>query len=184
MALAGRRWAAELLHFWFRELTPTDWWGGSDNLDATCERRFQRELEALCICAPESFLTDPQTALAGVLLFDQIPRNIHRGTPKAFATDPLARAITHGALRRGYLPRLEREQRQFLVMPLMHSELIADHLLSLRLFAQINGGTSLPFARSHARMIARFGRYPHRNPMLGRKSTPAEKRAVEAGFAW
>lgn len=184
MAQASRQWAADLLHFWFHELTPQDWWGGSDELDEKIEKRFRHWLEALFVCPPDSFLADPTTALAAVLLFDQVPRNVYRGTPQAFATDPLARAITHGALARGFLPLLERRQRQFLVMPMMHSEAIADHLQSLRLFAQINGGANLPFARSHYRMIARFGRYPHRNEVLGRKSTPAEKRAVEAGFAW
>lgn len=184
MALAPRRWAAELLHCWFHELSPADWWGGSAPVDAELEKRFRRELEALFACPPAAFLGDPRTALAAVLLFDQVPRNLFRGTPRAFATDPLARAITHGALRRGYLARLRREERQFLVMPLMHSERIADHLLSLALFARINGGANRPFARSHYRMIARFGRYPHRNLVLGRKSTPAEERAVAAGFAW
>ncbi|WP_120077344.1 DUF924 family protein [Aurantiacibacter odishensis] len=184
MALAPRQWAADLLHFWFHELTPADWWGGSEQTDATIEKRFRHWLEALFVCPPSSFLHDPQTALAAVLLFDQVPRNVYRDTPQAFATDPLARAITYGALRRGYLSLLARQQRQFLAMPLMHSENIADHLLSLRLFAQINGGANLPFARSHYRMIARFGRYPHRNAVLGRTSTPAEKRAIEAGFAW
>ena len=184
MALARRPWAAELLHFWFHELTPADWWGGSEQLDDRIERRFRRELEALFVCPPSSFLGDPQTALAAVLLFDQVPRNVFRGSPRAFATDPLARDITLGALRRGYLPRLARRQRQFLAMPLMHSEAIADHLLSLKLFARIDGGANLSFARSHHRMIARFGRYPHRNEVLSRRSNPAERRAVEAGFAW
>ncbi len=184
MGLVQRPWAAELLHFWFHELAPRDWWGGSDELDNTMEKRFRHWLEALFVCPPHKFLTDPQTALAAVLLFDQVPRNVFRGNPRAFATDPLARAITYGALRRGYLARLERRQRQFLVMPLMHSESLTDHLTSLRLFAQINGGANLPFARSHGRMIARFGRYPHRNEVLGRQSTPAEERAVAAGFAW
>lgn len=184
MAQAQRSWAAQLLHFWFHELTPRDWWRGSDELDAEIEKRFRPWLQALFVCPAQSFLGEPQMALAAVLLFDQVPRNVHRGTASAFATDPLARRITHAALRRGYLPRLEREQRQFLAMPLMHSEAMTDHLLSLRLFAQIDGGANLSFARSHARMIARFGRYPHRNDVLGRTSTAAEKRAIEAGFAW
>ncbi|WP_338241753.1 DUF924 family protein [Aurantiacibacter hainanensis] len=184
MALASRPWAAELLHFWFHELTPPDWWDGNEKLDSELEKRFRRELEALFSCPPSSFLETPQIALAAVLLFDQVPRNVFRGSARAYATDPLARAITHGALARGYLPLLERRQRQFLVMPLMHSEAIADHLLSLQLFARIDGGANLSFARSHYRMIARFGRYPHRNKVLGRTSTPAEKRAVESGFAW
>lgn len=184
MTLVQRPWAAELLHFWFHELTPRDWWGGSDELDTKMAKRFRHRLEALCVCRSTRFLTDPQTALAAVLLFDQVPRNVFRGTPRAFATDALARATTYGALQRGFLARLKRRQRQFLVMPLMHSERLADHLQSLRLFAHINGGANLPFARSHARMIAQFGRYPHRNKVLNRRSTPAEKRAVDAGFAW
>lgn len=184
MALAPKQWAADLLHFWFHELTPRDWWGGSDALDATMEKRFRHQLESLSFCRPRTFLTDPQTALAAVLLFDQVPRNVFRGSPRAFATDPLARAITLGALRYGFLQPLRREQRQFLAMPLMHSEHIADHLLSLKIFARINVDANLSFARSHARMIARFGRYPHRNEVLGRTSTPAEERAVKAGFAW
>ncbi|MFB0612187.1 DUF924 family protein [Aurantiacibacter poecillastricola] len=172
------------MHFWFHTLTPRQWWGGSDELDKELEKRFRRELEALFVCPPASFLTDPQTALAAVLLFDQVPRNIFRGTPRAFATDSLARTITHGALERGFLARLQLAQRQFLLMPLMHSEAIADHRLALPLFARVNNGEALPFARSHARMIARFGRYPHRNAVLGRESTPAEERAIKAGFAW
>ncbi len=184
MAQAHRYWAADLLHFWFHSLSPQDWWGGSSELDAKMEKRFRPTLEALLSCPAESFLSDPQTALAAVLLFDQVPRNVFRDTPRAFATDPLARAITHGALRRRYLQPLHRQQRVFMAMPLMHSEDIADHLLSLRIFARINGGANFSFARSHYRMIARFGRYPHRNDVLGRGSTPAEKRAVEAGFTW
>ncbi len=130
------------------------------------------------------FLTDPRTALAAVLLFDQLPRNLHRGTPQAFATDPLARAITHGVLQRGWDKALTPRERQFLAMPLMHSEDIADHLLSLRYFTRLGPLYGAPFARSHYAMIARFGRYPHRNGVLGRRSTPAEKRAVAEGFAW
>ena len=144
MALVQRPWAADLLHLWFHELTPRDWWGGSDELDSKMEKRFRHWLEALFVCSPDRFLTDPRTALAAVLLFDQVPRNVFRGTPRAFATDPLARAITHGALHRGYLALLERRQRQFLVMPLMHSESLIDHLASLRLFSALRLHSASP----------------------------------------
>jgi uncharacterized protein (DUF924 family) len=119
-----------------------------------------------------------------VLLFDQLPRNLYRGTPEAFAHDRLARAITRGALTRRWDLRLAPVERQFLYMPLMHSEAIADQRLSLALFTRLQRRFGLPFARDHHKMIARFGRFPHRNALLGRASTPAEQRALAAGFAW
>lgn len=130
------------------------------------------------------FLTDPRGAFAAVLLFDQIPRNTRRGTPQAFASDPLALAIAKGAIARGWDRRLAKAERQFLALPLQHSEAIADQLQSLAIYRRLGYRFGLPFARSHYRMIARFGRFPHRNTVLGRASTPSEKRAVAAGFAW
>ena len=119
-----------------------------------------------------------------MLLFDQVPRNIYRRSPQAFAFDPLARAIARGALDRGWDSALTLPQRQFLAMPLMHSENIADQRRSLRVYARLGSRYGWAFAVSHHRMIARFGRFPHRNEMLGRTSTAAEERAVAAGFAW
>lgn len=146
--------------------------------------RFERELRTLALRPAPEFLTDPATALAGVLLFDQLPRNLHRGTRLAFATDPLARAITAGALDRGWDTVLTYPQRQFLAMPLMHSENIVDQERSLRIFVRLPRRYGWPFAVSHHHMIARFGRFPHRNEVLGRPGTAAEERAVAAGFAW
>ena len=134
--------------------------------------------------APHAFLPDPKTALAAILLFDQIPRNLYRGTPRAYAFDDEAQALCRAMLARGWDAGLSRRERQFLAMPLMHSEDIADQLLSLRYFARLGHGYGWAFARSHCRMIARFGRFPHRNPILGRASTPAEEQAVAAGNAW
>lgn len=183
MTAAPRRWAAELLHLWFHELGPAQWWGGSDAVDAMLRRRFGRELDALGVRPASEFLTDPLTARAAILLFDQIPRNIHRGSPKAFATDPLARRITRGALARGWDRERSRHERAFIYMPLMHSEAISDQRDSLAIFATRASG-NFGFARSHHRMIARFGRFPHRNAVLDRRSSSAEQAAVAAGFAW
>ena len=184
MSLAPRRWAAELLHVWFHRLRPRDWWVKSDSVDALLARRFSAELAALHTEPAHTFLGDPQMALAGVLLFDQVPRNLFRDDPRAFAFDPLARAICQRALDRGYANALTRKQAPFLAMPLMHSEDIADQERALLVFRTLGGGGNFAFARSHHRMIARFGRFPHRNAVLERESTAAEKRAVEAGFAW
>jgi uncharacterized protein (DUF924 family) len=184
LAAPPRRWAAELLHVWFHVLRPHDWFAPDARVDAALERRFARELRSLRCRPARAFLSDPSTALAAVLLFDQLPRNLHRGTRRTFATDPLARAIARGALRRGWDRRLTPPQRQFLAMPLMHSEQIADQRLSLAYFTRLGRRYGAPFARAHHRMIARFGRFPHRNAVLGRRSTPAEIAAVEAGNRW
>lgn len=182
MAAAHRRWAADLLHFWFHELRSADWWGGSPALDARIARRFGPTLSALANRPAREFLRDPLTAQAAILLFDQVPRNIARGTPQAFASDPLARAIAKSYIGCGWHKGLGRDARAFVGMPLMHSEAIADQRASLAYFRSIPG--NFAFARDHWRMIARFGRFPHRNPILGRRSTAAEKAAVAAGNAW
>jgi len=184
LAVPRRRWAAELLHFWFHKLGPEARFTPDPQVDAILRRRFERELTRLAVRPAREFLTDPLIALAAVLMFDQLPRNLYRGTPRAFAFDRLARAIAKGALDRGWDKRLTFEQRQFLAMPLMHSERIADQRRSLAIFTRLGRRYGRPYAVSHHRMIARFGRFPHRNPVLGRKSTEAEKRAVAAGFAW
>jgi uncharacterized protein (DUF924 family) len=184
LTVARRRWAAELLHFWFRVLRPVDWFHSSPALDDALRRRFGPDLAMLPGRPPSEFLTDPPTARAAVLLFDQVPRNIHRGAADAFATDPLARAIAYGILRRGWDRGLSGPARQFIGLPLMHSEAIADQRASLAYSAALGPRYGWPFARSHYRMIARFGRFPHRNAVLGRPSSPAEMRAVAAGFAW
>ncbi|ANU06988.1 DUF924 family protein [Paraurantiacibacter namhicola] len=184
MAAAPRRWAAELLHIWFHALKPADWYRGGRRVDALLKDRFERDLLALWPRPAHEFLGSADMALAGVLLFDQVPRNIYRDTRRAFAFDPLARSITRAAIGSGLDAGMTRQQRQFLAMPLMHSEHISDQRWSLHYFAELGRNYGFPFARSHHRMIARFGRFPHRNAVLGRTSTPAEKRAVKAGFSW
>ena len=184
MAAPQRRWAAELLHHWFHTLGPRAWFDPDPRIDAELRRRFERELTGLSARPAREFLTDPYSALAAVLLFDQVPRNLYRDSPRAYAFDPLARAIAHGALDRGWDGALTAPQRQFLAMPLMHSERIADQLRSLRIYAALGPRFGWPFAVSHHRMIARFGRFPHRNALLGRTGSPAERAAIEHGFAW
>jgi uncharacterized protein (DUF924 family) len=184
MTAAQRPWAAELLHFWFHELRPDQWFGRNARVDEALRRRFARELAMLGHRPAREFLCDPQAARAAVLLFDQLPRNLLRGSPEAFAHDPLARAIAKGIIARRWDRGLPKAARKFIYMPLMHSEAIDDQRQCLRRFAALDDSFTFGFARAHYRMIARFGRFPHRNGPLGRKSTAAEKRAIAVGNAW
>lgn len=183
MTAASRRWAADILHVWFHRLGPNDWFGASGRVDAMLERRYRDTLAALAARPPHEFLGDPNTARAAILLFDQIPRNIYRASARAFSCDAAARAIAQGVIARGWHGALSRTQNQFVGMPLMHSEHIADQLASLAFFRRHAPG-SASFARAHYAMIARFGRFPHRNAVLGRATSAAERRAIERGFAW
>jgi len=184
LAAPQRRWAAELLHLWFHKLGPRVWFAPNPRADALLRARLERELTRLAARPAREFLSDPQTALASVVLFDQLPRNLYRNSPRTYAFDPLARRIAKGALERGWDSALTPVQRQFLAMPLMHSEAIADQRRSLAIYARLGTRHGRPFAVSHHRMVARFGRFPHRNAVLGRTSTAAEKRAVAAGYHW
>jgi uncharacterized protein (DUF924 family) len=181
---ARRAWAADLLHFWFHRMRAADRFRADPRIDAELRRRFARWLAALGARPAREFLTDPTTARAAVLLFDQVPRNIHRGSARAFATDPLARAIARAALARRWNRGLGRVGRQFLAMPLMHSEALCDQRASLEFYTSLGDREILRFARAHHRMIARFGRFPHRNQVLGRRTAAAERRAIAEGFAW
>ena len=184
MAAARRAWAADLLHVWFHHLAPADRFTTNPEVDAELTRRFASDWAALRGQAAANFLDHPRTALAAVLLFDQVPRNVHRATPLAFASDVLARNIAHAALARGWDHALSPGERQFLAMPLMHSEAIADQRQSLAYYARLGPRFGAPFARAHYRMIDRFGRFPHRNAVLGRSTTPDEKRFLDdGGFA-
>jgi uncharacterized protein (DUF924 family) len=184
LAAPQRRWATELLHAWFHTLGPRVGFAPDPRADAFLRRRFERELTALAVRPAVEFLDDPRPALASVLLFDQLPRNLYRGSARAYAFDPLARTIARAALDCGWDRVLTRAERQFLAMPLMHSEAIADQRRALAVYAPLGARYGWPFAVSHHRMIARFGRFPHRNAVLGRASTAAEKRAVAAGYRW
>ncbi|MEO5612695.1 MAG: DUF924 family protein [Sphingomicrobium sp.] len=160
-------WRSDVLKYWFG-LDPQCWWRGGPELDQDIRRRFlklwseKRELPAA------AFLDHPLTALAGVILFDQFPRNMFRGLADQFSTDSLARAIARTAVDRKFDDELEPRERGFLYMPFQHSEIIADQRRSLILFTALGDAYLLKYSKQHHDVIERFGRFPHRNAILGR----------------
>lgn len=176
MNLTGPDWSERVLGCWFG-LDPSRWFRTDPALDAAIRRRFGPLWSALRECAPDSFLDSPRRALAAVILFDQFPRNLFRASPAQFATDSQARHIAREAVARGLDRDLDTDQRTFLYMPFQHSEDLADQAQSVRLFAALGEPERLDYARRHHDVIARFGRFPHRNAVLGRVPTPAEQAA-------
>jgi uncharacterized protein (DUF924 family) len=174
-------WANQLLDFWFA-LPDQSHWQADPELDSEIRRRFRDLWAEQREHLPERFLVDPRTALAGVILFDQLPRNMFRGSAEQFATDHLARAIAAAAVDRGFDDALTTAEKGFLYMPFMHSEALADQRRSLALFTALNND-QLSFARKHHDIIERFGRFPHRNPILGRKPR-GEEEAVGEDPPW
>lgn len=177
-------WVDALLHFWFAEVGEQGWWGHDPALDALCADRWLALWEEKRREPAASFLARADEALAAIILFDQMPRNMFRGTPRAFSTDPLARAIAHGAVAQGFDIQIGGSGRAFFYMPFMHSEAMADQTLSVRLFEGLGDARSLEFARRHHDIIACHGRFPHRNAALGRESRPEERDAAKAGADW
>lgn len=174
-----------LVHdFWFDEIGPDRWWVRSADTDAAIVERFGALWEEWRSRTPESFLGSAREAVAGVILFDQFPRNMFRGHADAFSTDPLALAITKGALDRGLDKAMNADELSFLYMPLQHSETMADQECSLLLFTALGNANSLDFARKHHDMIARYGRFPARNAALGRADRPGEDEAIELSKGW
>jgi uncharacterized protein (DUF924 family) len=170
-------WQDEVLGFWFG-LAKEQWWKADPALDAEVRDRFLALWESERENVPEAFLGTARDAIAAIVLFDQFPRNMFRGHADQFSTDPLALAIARGAVERGLDDAMSPVERGFLYMPFQHSEDPADQQRSLALFTALGDDYQLGFAIKHHDVIARFGRFPHRNPILGRAPRPAE---IEAG---
>jgi uncharacterized protein (DUF924 family) len=168
--------ASSILDYWFA-LGWDDWWKGSPKLDADIRKRFEALWEEQRENVPEHFLGMADEALAAVLLFDQFPRNMYRGHADQFSTDPLALAVAKGAVARGFDDGMTSDRRGFLYMPFQHSEDLRDQVQSLLLFTALGNEEQLKYARMHHDVIRRFGRFPHRNAMLGRKPTAMEQAA-------
>ena len=173
---------SDVLKFWFA-LNDEQWWNGDAQLDEQIRDRFHDLWALKRQLPPPSFLEDPLTALAAVILFDQFPRNMFRGLAEQFATDPLALATSCAAVDRGFDQQLATAERPFLYMPFQHSEILEDQQRSLLLFTKLGDDYLLGYAQKHHDVIARFGRFPHRNAILGRKPRADEKAAGDV-FPW
>ena len=176
------QWIGEVLRFWFG-LDPKQWWRADPALDKQVKQRLLKLWAEKRQLPVDAFLTDPLTALAGVILFDQLPRNMFRGDAEQFATDTQALAIAKGAVDKGFDAELEPMERGFLYMPFQHSETLDDQNRSLLLFTKLGDDYQLGYAKKHHDIIARFGRFPHRNAMLGRAPRPDEIAAGDV-FPW
>ena len=187
MSAAGKmpERARALLDFWFgaagdpeREKARDIWFKSTPEHDEDVERRFLGDYDAAAAGRLAAWEDAPETALALVLLLDQVPRNIFRGTPRAYATDAAARAVADRAIAQGFDRRLPPVWRKFFYMPLHHSESLADQRRCLELIEALpkdpDGQDNGRYARRYLDTIARFGRFPHRNTVLGRPSTPEE----------
>ena len=164
----------DVLHFWFQETKPEQRFARSDDLDRTIRTRFGDALEAGARGELYSWRETLRGRLAEIIVLDQFSRNVYRGTARAFAQDAMALVLTQEALKSDDLETLSAEEKQFLYLPYMHSESLAIHDIALRLFNVPGLESAYRYEILHIDILKRFGRYPHRNEILGRPSTPEE----------
>lgn len=164
----------DILRFWFEELTLKQWFGKSEKTDTEIKRRFEQTYKAAAIGELFEWRVDIQGRLAEILVLDQLSRNIYRDDPRAFAADSLALVLAQEAVALGWDQQLDAVRRSFLYMPYMHSESVKVHEVAMTLFSQPGLENNLNFEIRHKDIIDRFGRYPHRNEVLGRESTAQE----------
>jgi uncharacterized protein (DUF924 family) len=173
------RSASEIVAFW-REAGPSRWFRKDDAFDRDFRDRFLSTHEAAARGEFDTWANTAEGALALCILLDQFPRNSFRGTARMFATDEKARAIARAAVDRGFDAQVEEPLRQFFYLPFMHSEHLADQDLCVELSERV-GADSVRWAVLHRDIVARFGRFPHRNPVLGRQTTPEEQSFLDEG---
>jgi uncharacterized protein (DUF924 family) len=171
-------WVGEVLDFWFRELGEADWFARSAALDERIRVRFLA-LHDQVVRSDGSDATTPRAMLAAVIVVDQFSRNLFRGTPRAFAADPLARRLAREAIAKGFDVAMKSQERFFLYLPFEHSEDRAHQVLCVDLMRSLGREDWTRYAEAHKAIIDRFGRFPHRNAALGRPSTPEELAFLE-----
>ena len=166
-------WIDEVLRFWFDELNADAWFRKDERVDALMLERFAAIHARVSAMQPED-LANPDACLAAVIVLDQFSRNMFRGSPGAFASDTLALSIARRALEAGFDRDMDKNHRLFLYMPFQHSENLLMQQRCVELFAALNDSELLGYAHGHKEIIDRFGRFPHRNAILGRASSSEE----------
>jgi uncharacterized protein (DUF924 family) len=169
----------DVIAFW-RDAGPSRWFRKDDAFDRGFRDRFLAAHEAASRGELDAWTGTPDGALALCILLDQFPRNAFRGTPRMYATDARAREVARAAVDAGFDARADESLRQFFYLPFMHSERLEDQESCVALTSRI-GEDSARYARMHRDIIARFGRFPHRNAVLGRATTPEEQRFLDEG---
>ena len=176
--------ARAVLTFWFDQVGPDRWFAKDEALDRAIASRFAALRESVVATRAEGWRDEVETIAAAIILIDQFSRNIFRGMAGAFADDPLALDLCKLALDRGWTSEAPPLWRQFLLMPLMHSENLSDQRRARIEFAQLGDQRVSEYARLHYDQIDRFARFPGRNAALGRRSTPEELDALADGAAF
>lgn len=166
----------DILRFWFEELTPEQWWKKDSEIDQHIRIRFRDTWEAARRAECAKWRDEPLGRLAEIIVLDQFSRNLFRDKPQAFAQDGMALVLSQEAIRNGIAnEKFTDEQLAFVYMPFMHSESRMIHEQAVKLFEMFKEKSHLDYELKHKAIIDRFGRYPHRNAVLGRDSTPDEK---------
>jgi uncharacterized protein (DUF924 family) len=170
----------DVLAFW-RAAGYAKWFGKDDAFDAVIRARFLPTYEAAAAGQLSGWEESAEGALALAIVLDQFSRNMFRGDAQTYAADPIARAVVKRAIARGFDNVIPKEVRSFMYLPLMHSETLADQEQSLALYRAEGDPENMKYAEHHADIIRRFGRFPHRNAILGRPTTPEEQVFLDGG---
>lgn len=176
--------AQDIIHFWFNEETKKLWFNSSDGFDEKIRTLFELTYNDGVKGLLKEWKETPQGALALVILFDQFPLNMYRGDKKSFEAEALSRNIAQLAIDKKFDETMTNSEKSFLYMPFMHSENSQDQLDSIRLFEAAGLSNNVRFAKHHQKIIQCFGRFPHRNAILGRENTPEEIKYLNSDNAF
>ncbi|ETX11729.1 membrane protein [Marinomonas ushuaiensis DSM 15871] len=165
---------SQIIDFWFAELDPKQWWEKDFELDSMIKKRFGELHDKARRGELFQWRATAKGCLAEIIILDQFSRNIYRDKPESFASDPLALVLAQYAITKGFDIELSETERSFLYLPFMHSESKLIHLEAIKLYEALGNPSNLDFEHKHKVIIDRFGRYPHRNDILGRISSADE----------